>query len=1031
MGKIRGTHSSPGVYTQFNDLFYTAKTLGITTLGLVGETKKGPAFEPIPISKWSEYTDYFGGTSAEKFKDSLYPKYELPYIAKSYLQASDQLYVCRVLGLSGYNAGPAWVITAEGASTGKYVIAVLRARGSYSKYSTVGDICDGGYRVYDTITFDCDTVSIEPYTNIQVASLCDTQTTTTTDTDININSNNLGQFTIVVSKNGNEIGRYPVSLNEGTKDYIYNVLGSNPTEGSSPLFVEELYDIHLKELVDNGDVTKITKGSVQKINEVQMKAVTDPVSDFVEIPYYNLTRKNLGQTFLCNQAGTSVSGSTAVTEGFKYYDVSDTDGKITQDKQLQCMAVGHIYGVKSFINANGAKEYCYVNLTTKNSSGQTVDIQVGNKIIGKNHNPDTVDAVKVLAYDSYFHLDNGSVVSESDMNDYHEQFRCASTPWIVSELKGDGKNLQVKKLFRFHTISDGTNANSQIKISITNIKPDEGTFDVQIRDFNDSDYSPTVLESYKGLTMKPGDTKYIGLKIGTLNGEYENKSKYVLVEVIENDMTENCVPCGFLGYPVRKYPNNFKAPTFTYNTNYDEDIKERKQYFGLSDITGVDVDMLYYKGKNAYTEDYRYGYTNPFHLDSTLNPEVLNELTNNVVTIDGDITTSGLTWDAVSPNYSADFDGAPIISTEEEMQGTLYEKVSMRKFTVYPYGGFDGWDIYRRSRTNTDEFKSNKYKGNISNGYVSTFSKIDNVDSLSLPTGSITTDYYAYLAGANQFLNPERFVINLFATPGIDYVNNTSLTNDIFDIVESRGDSLYVVTTPDKPFGVSDISKDEIYTSSDVVDNLDDTSIDTYYGATYYPWVKYYDKDNSIYTWLPPTKDALRNMANVDNKKYPWYTPAGLERGDVDCVKLRYFTKIEDEDNVYNGRINPLKTFSEDGIKIWGNKTMYTGNTPMNRINVVRLMLYMKKLIQKASLKLIFDINDTTLADEFQSILNPILTQIKNDRGITTFRLNVSQTIEQLDAHELSATLWVKPSPVLEYIEINFVVTPQGVTFDE
>ncbi len=83
MGKIRGTHSSPGIYTQFTDLSYAAKSLGITTLGLVGETKKGPAFEPIPIANWGEFTSYFGGTSPETFKGgSEYPKYELPYIAK-------------------------------------------------------------------------------------------------------------------------------------------------------------------------------------------------------------------------------------------------------------------------------------------------------------------------------------------------------------------------------------------------------------------------------------------------------------------------------------------------------------------------------------------------------------------------------------------------------------------------------------------------------------------------------------------------------------------------------------------------------------------------------------------------------------------------------------------------------------------------------------------------------------------------------------------------------------------------------------
>jgi hypothetical protein len=365
------------------------------------------------------------------------------------------------------------------------------------------------------------------------------------------------------------------------------------------------------------------------------------------------------------------------------------------------------------------------------------------------------------------------------------------------------------------------------------------------------------------------------------------------------------------------------------------------------------------------------------------------------------------------------------------MAGCLFEDIKLRKFTVYPCGGFDGWDIYRGARTTGDEFKYNKYKGKIVNGHGATFSKVDNPEALSLDSKAITSDYYAFLAGANQFEIPEKYVINLFATPGIDYVNNTLLTDEIFDMVqEKRGDSLYVVTTPDKPLGATD-AMDEMFTSADAAENLNETGIDTYFGATYYPWVKYFDADNNTYINLPATKDVLRNMADVDNKKYPWYAPAGLERGKVECKKMHFFAKLEDEDTLYDNRINPLKTFSEDGVKVWGNKTMYTGDTPMNRVNVVRLMLYMRTLISKAARQMIFDPQDDMLATEFDGMLRPILNQIKSDRGIHDYRLKVSQTPEQIDAHEISANILIKPVAALEYIEINFTVTPYGVSFDD
>ena len=110
---IRRVHVSPGIYTRETEAQYSIKSLGITTLGVAGETLKGPAFQVMDISNWNDFESVFGGTSTEKYKVSQYPKYELPYIAKSYLSESEQLKVVRVLGLSGYNAGPAWLVTAS------------------------------------------------------------------------------------------------------------------------------------------------------------------------------------------------------------------------------------------------------------------------------------------------------------------------------------------------------------------------------------------------------------------------------------------------------------------------------------------------------------------------------------------------------------------------------------------------------------------------------------------------------------------------------------------------------------------------------------------------------------------------------------------------------------------------------------------------------------------------------------------------------------------------------------------------------
>lgn len=1032
MGKIRGTHSSPGVYSTITDLQYAANSLGITTLGLVGETKKGPAFEPVAISNWNEFVDYFGGTSTEKFKDTLMPKYELPYIAKSYLSASNQMYVCRVLGLSGYNAGPAWAIygtTSADTENDRHLVAILRSRGSYDANGTAYDKCSTtGTATYDTLTYFCKDVKLEKYTNSWIEINCETSEgeakldgNSGDEEVINVTPGNYGRFTLnCTGATSSVTASYSVSLNAGEKDYIYNVLGSDANNGSSMLFVEALYDMELRKLVDN---TKITKLKIVKISEKVAAPICDPVSDFLTIKSEDLTRKHLGRTYLCNSTGTSA---------YTYYDYEETGSTAfkTSATTFNENNIGQVFSVVS-ATINGVKKYVYAPLRNK-VVGEDKNITYTEIKLTAVTTGTTYNTVKLLSDGNFYYKSEDAINELVGISNYREQFRHAMTPWFVSELKGDSKNIELKKLFRFHTISDGKVANTEVKITIANVRPEEGTFDVLIRDFNDSDGNQVVLEAYRGVNMVPGNSKYIGLKIGTLNGDYERKSKYVVVEVIENETTETCVPCGFMGYPVGTYigdsATTINAPSFTYNTTYDENVNANKQCFGLSDLTGIDVDMLYYKGYDAYAANYANGYTNGFHLDCNL--EVLPKSTGTsgvTIAVDGE---SGMTWTTVSANNVTIDGSAPVIGDESQMEGTIYENVKLRKFTCCFYGGFDGWDPYRGSRTNTDEFRANKYKGVVKNGYGATFNKIMDGEGLNLDANAISSDYYAYLAGYKQFENTEKYVINLFATPGIDYVNNKMLTDDVLDMIHERQDTFYVITTPDKPAGASE-STDEMYSPSDVVANLEDSNLDTYYASTYYPWVRYYDATNAMYISLPVTKDVLRNMANVDNKKYPWYAPAGIERGNVDCTKARIYTKIEDEDTVYDGRINPVKTFSVDGVKIWGNKTLYSQETPMNRINTVRLVLYMRKLIIEASRILLFEPNDITLKNQFDGIIRPILNQIKADRGITDFKLQTSQTPEQMDAHEISASIFIKPSPSLEYIELDFVVTPQGVQWDE
>lgn len=1079
----RGIHVSPGIYAKETELTYAVKSLGITTLGVVGETQRGPAFQPMLIENWREFQSVFGGTSTEKFSGSQYPKYELPYIAKSYLTESNQLQVCRVLGLSGYNAGPAWVMTANLKKQGKkMVVAVLRSRGyyeDYHKYSeSVGD-CECPQQTYDTLFYrvgekpasnrDCskaieyngDALALREFIPLDSeGNECVDYKITKVDgvTGIKVTSINSGRFKVVgvegaydekvsditsdvKDKLGNRYFEYPVSFNPNDKEYIYKVLGSDPLNGDAPIYVEALYDVALKQLIESEDIEEINLSlDFYQVYHKSDYCFLEPVNDIISKQEESLSRRYVGYRFLAD-----VSAKENNIHCHQY----DYQKRKVVKETLEVVNPGQIYTVRQHTSEDGKRHYYYtynVNVPEiSDNFSQSKRQEVLDKlnfVTGATSESRYSGIVKNNADGKYYRMAESGETSDiafvsCDMNDYRDAYRFASTPWIVSNVKGDFDKIELNKLFRFHTISDGSSSNNEVKISIQNVRLDEGTFDVVVRAINDTDDSQVVLERFSRCTMKPKTQNYIAYKIGSYDGLYESKSKYITVEVNETDAAVNSVPAGFLGYPLSNFAGTpivgakkeLVAPIIKYNLNYDVDVKNRKQYFGLSSIVGVDYDMFSYKGNAAYSQEPSY-LSQGFHLDSRMNMDSYGEDEKPEITVDG---VTGYTFDAVSTNNRTHIlDGTPVIGTEMEMNGSIYEYVDLRKFTVYFYGGFDGWDAYRDQRSNTDNFKRTKYLGefNENSGEGLSFNAIENPEALKLNQPAITSDWYAYLSAIRQFSNPEEVDINVFATPGIDLVNNKLLTQEVIEMIEEeRADSIYVATMPDKPMGANDYV-DEMYTPDDVVYELEDTEIDSNYTCTYYPWIKYEDVDNSQYIYLPPTKDVVRNMAMTDNTTHPWFAPAGISRGDVNCVRAHYVTKLSDEDVLYEGRINPIKTFASDGVKVWGQKNLQKRESQLNRIAVRRLLLRMRKLVAISCIGLIFEPNDSTTKNKFLSTVTPILDNIKANRGISDYKIEVNDTLEARERRELPAKIFFKPYNALEYIDLNFILTPEGVSFD-
>jgi phage tail sheath protein FI len=171
-------------------------------------------------------------------------------------------------------------------------------------------------------------------------------------------------------------------------------------------------------------------------------------------------------------------------------------------------------------------------------------------------------------------------------------------------------------------------------------------------------------------------------------------------------------------------------------------------------------------------------------------------------------------------------------------------------------------------------------------------------------------------------------------------------------------------------------------------------------------------------------------MAYTDNVAFPWFATAGYNRGLVKCNRARIVLDQESRDVLYPGRINPLATYSDVGVVIWGNRNLQIKSSALDRLNIRRLLLQARRLIMSVSKRLLFDPNDTTVRNQFLSLVNPILDNIRKERGLTDFRVSVAMDVEDNDRNTLKGKIFIKPTPTLEFIELEFTVTPQNVSFD-
>jgi phage tail sheath protein FI len=282
---------------------------------------------------------------------------------------------------------------------------------------------------------------------------------------------------------------------------------------------------------------------------------------------------------------------------------------------------------------------------------------------------------------------------------------------------------------------------------------------------------------------------------------------------------------------------------------------------------------------------------------------------------------------------------------------------------------------------------------------------------------------------------------NILTAPG---VTQTALTDKVIDICEERGDALGIIDI-ENVFTPQHESTDSYTTRlgsvKDAVSNLKDRQINSSYGATYYPWTQIKDSINGNLLYSPPSVIALGAMGSSEAASELWFAPAGFNRGGLSTGKaglavtnVTEKVNSKDRDKLYEANINPIASFPNEGIVIFGQKTLQIEQSALDRINVRRLMIHVKKEISRMATKVLFDPNVQVTWNRFLSMVEPFLRSVKTRLGLTDFKVildDTTTTADLVDRNVMYAKIFLKPARAIEYIAIDFNITSTGAGFED
>ena len=973
---------SPGVFTNENDLSFLPAGIAQIGAAFVGPTLKGPALVPMQVLTYQDYQVMFGGEDSSQTY--------IPYAIKNYLKNAGSAMVVRILGNGG------WSFTT---STNKLAAIAVASTGS-------------------TITYQI------------IAGLHPTKNDSDSNLDLRasfIISGSIGtSFTTVISGSALSGITKSLSINPQNTDYIAKVLGgaeatkvSSTSYGAGSAFPYVLFQNYSQTLAASVGSITITSGSttVSQSYGTTVASVSQACTISQSNGIYGSTIQSIPGYTLLSLAESAIVASalTTANAASKLYTVTVPTSSLLAlpnfsfQSLVSSSNLSSINIFPSFVT-DGAIYFSKLNHITGSNfvtfgTGKAIN-QLGSPqltlLAGYLAGTGTVSTIQ---YPIIRTVITGTPVSTvyptvtmltSATSSYFPDYNHAATPWITSgQITGIGTAITTQNLFKIHHLSDGTDTNKDVKISIANLREfssgSYSTFDVLVRSYGDTDNRASILEQYRGVNLNPDSPQYIARVIGdkykvfdtTTNkiveyNNYNNISKYVRVEM-DPAVDSKAVA-------VTLSPRGFRKLKQTYvgfdNANMPSAIYSTSQ--NGSNLSYANSTFL---GWNFGAPD--------------------NE--NYLQTIPTLISATGPTVDSINADFLVDDYYMPIntgltytdsLAAKVDITGVTGPTANNVQFTVPMQGGSDGMSPARRKLSGADITAANVFGFDL---------------STATSDGSIKyTDAFDILS------NQDEYDINMLLAPGVIKRLCPYVAEYMISTAENRQDTFTIVDVT--AYG------DSIATAVNQT-----TDMDSNYAATYYPWMQVLDASINKPIWVPPSVLMPGVLAYNDSVAAEWYAPAGLNRGGItDAINIETKLNHSERDTLYENQVNPIASFPGQGICAWGQKTLQQKPSALDRINVRRLLITVKKYIASTSRYLVFEQNTAATRNRFLSVVNPYLESIQQRQGLYAFRVVMDETNNtpaQIDRNLLVGDIYLQPAKTAEFIVINFNLTPTGAEF--